>query len=333
MSEEGQVVLVCGSDENYAAHMAAMLTSVIKNYSGKYDLVIYVFDNGLSTRTREIIQEISGGRVRWVEPDMEQLSGLKVTRHISESTYLRLLVPNALPDNVDKVLYLDVDLVVEHDITELWETDIEGQALGAAQDATIPYVSDPSGLQLYKERGLDADHPYFNAGVLLINLEFWRERSVAQQVFEYLRRYEDEVIFWDQDGLNYILANDWKVLDRRWNVHPKAVDDEMRDDTPSRQSLRDDVKLMQDDPYIIHYIGPDKPWMYGVEVRWQERYFHYLRESGWFSSEWKWKKWRLKKALNYYRRCLSTTSHRLYSELKRCLVPVARLLGLDRSRR
>jgi lipopolysaccharide biosynthesis glycosyltransferase len=194
-------------------------------------------------------------------------------------------------------------------------------------------VSDSRGLQLYEERGLDADHPYFNAGVLLINLEFWRERDIARQVFKYLRWHEDEVLFWDQDGLNYILANDWKALDRQWNVPPKVMNYDTWGDTPFKRSLGDDVGRMQEDPYIVHYIGEDKPWMYGVEVPWQERYFHYLRESGWFSGEWEWKTWRVEQAMEHYRHRLSAKSRWLYSETKRSLVPLARLLGVARSSR
>lgn len=333
IDDSESIILVCGADEAYAMHMAVMLTSVLENYGGRNELIIYAFDNGLASRTRQVLQDVAEGRIRWIDPVIERLVDLKTVGHISVSTYLRLLIPKQLPESVGKVIYLDVDLVVENDITELWETDIEGWALGAIQDLTIPYVSDPSGLKLYEERGLDANQPYFNAGVLLINADWWRNRDVSSRVFRYLRQHEDSVRLVDQDGLNFVLANDWKSLDRRWNVPPKVMNYESWNNGPFKEAIRGEIGALQRNPYIIHYIGGEKPWMYGEEVPWQDRYFHYLRESGWFSSQWKWKEWRLRKALSYYRRCLSTSSHRIYNELKRYLVPVARLLGVARSSR
>ena len=73
--------------------------------------------------------------------------------------------------------------------------------------------------------------------------------------------------------------------------------------------------------------------MYGVEIPWQERYFHYLKESGWFSSKWEWKKWRLEKVLEYYRLDLIEKLRQLHIEIKQSLVPIARLLGVARSSR
>lgn len=331
--DEDSVVLVCGADEAYAMHMAAMLTSVVENFSSKRELNIYILDNGISGRKKRAIKDVCKGKYRWLETNSSQLDELKVTGHISGSTYLRLLIPYELPESVDKALYLDVDLIVECDITELWETDIKDHALGAVQDMSIPYVSDPRGLSLYKKRGLDANQPYFNAGVLLINVEEWRKQEIPKRVFEYLRQYEDNVRYHDQDGLNFVLANDWKPLDRRWNVHSKVKKYETWEDTSFKASLRSEIDALRQSPRIIHYIGKDKPWMYGIEVPWQERYFHYLRKSGWFDSEWDWRRWRLREASSYYSRCLSATCRQVLNETRRHLVPVARFLGIARSSR
>jgi lipopolysaccharide biosynthesis glycosyltransferase len=335
-----EVVLVCGSDDNYAIHMTAMLTSVLANWDSAQPLKIYIFDGGIEVAKKQKIDEVVGGQERvnaevsWIQPDISHLDDLRVVGHVTKAAFLRLLIPEYVPDKIDKAIYLDCDLIVENSISTLWgEVCLDGVSHAAAQDLSIPYVSDPRGVQLYEERGLSPNAPYFNSGVLVVNLEWWREHEVPKHAFEYIRSRGDAMVFNDQDALNYILAGNWKPLDRRWNVPPKVKSYEAWEDTPFKKTIRDEVSVLQRDPYIIHYIGGDKPWMYGVEIPWQERYFHYLKESGWFSSKWEWKKWRLEKVLEYYRLDLIEKLRQLHIEIKQSLVPIARLLGVARSSR
>ena len=339
-STSDAVVLVCGSDDNYAIHMAAMLTSVLENWDNARSLETYIFDGGIGVAKKKKINEIIEGRkkknteVNWVHPDISSVDDLRVVGHVTQAAFLRLLIPKYLPREVSKAIYLDCDLIVENSISTLWdEVCLDGVSHAATQDLSVPYVSDPRGVQLYEERGLSPDAPYFNSGVLVMNLEWWREHEVPKRVFDYVRSRSESMVFNDQDALNYVLAENWKPLDRRWNVSPKVKNYEAWDDTPFKEAVREEIDVLQRDPYIIHYIGGDKPWMYGVEVPWQERYFHYLRESGWFDNEWAWKYWRLKEAWKHYRERLGTASRRVINEVKRQLVPVARLLGVARSSR
>lgn len=331
--------VVCGADEAYAQHMAAMLTSLILNCSQRRRLAIYMFDGGIprgcKQKVERVLRQVGNGKVdfTWISPDLSDLAGLRVVGHVSKSAFLRLLIPRFLSRQAEKAIYLDCDLIVEKNIINLWDTNIANYSHAAVQDVAVPYVSDPRGVQLYEERGFDPFSPYFNSGVLVVNLPWWRKKNVSKNVFQYVRTRSESMVFNDQDALNYILGERWKPLDRRWNVPPKVFGYKDWDNTRFKKEVGNEIRDLQDDPCIIHFIGEDKPWMYGVEVPWQERYFHYLRESGWFGSKWEWKKWRLEKALEYYRRGLSEKSRRLYSGFKRSLVPVARFLGVARSSR
>jgi len=334
------VTLVCGSDDNYTVHMAAMLTSVLENWNRARQLKIYIFDGGIgAAKKRRIGKIVEGGKsghvkANWIRPDISSFDDLRAVGHVTQATFLRLLVPKYLPREVDKAIYLDCDLIAERNIGILWDNVcLDGVSHAAVQDLYVPYVSDPRGVQLYEERGLSPDTPYFNAGILVMNLEWWREHEVSKRTFDYIRSRSDAIVFNDQDALNYVLAENWKPLDRRWNVPPKVRNYETWDDTPFKETVRSEISLLQRDPYIIHYVGGEKPWMYGIEVPWQERYFHYLDESGWFDGEWAWRYWRLKEARKHYRERLGTVSRRVANEVKRQLVPVARLLGIARSSR
>jgi lipopolysaccharide biosynthesis glycosyltransferase len=332
------VILVCGSDDNYAIHIAAMLTSVLANWDSARPLEIYIFDGGIRAAKKRKIEGVVreqkrvNADINWIQPDISLLDDLRVVGHVTKAAFLRLLIPECLPKKIDKVIYLDCDLIVENSISILWdEVCLDGVSHAAAQDLSVPYVSDPRGVQLYEERGLSPDTPYFNSGVLVVNLEWWREHEVPKHAFEYVRSRGDAMVFNDQDALNYILAGKWKPLDRRWNVPPKVKNYEKWDDTPFKRSIQDKISMLQRDPYIIHFIGGDKPWMYGVKVPWQDRYFQYLRESEWFANKIEWKWWRLQKAASYSANQATRFLRGWFDETKRLLVPLARLLGVARS--
>lgn len=177
--------------------------------------------------------------LRWISPPSDETRGLPTRKRFSEAMYLRLLIPALLP-RADRAIYLDCDVLVEADLAELAETDISDALLAAARDPVIPTVSSPEGLPNYHELGLAPDTPYFNSGVLLLNLKQWREENVTASVFEYVRRHADLVRWPDQDGLNAVAAGRWVELDPRWNTPPQEAGPRA--------------------PRVVHFLGWAKPW-------------------------------------------------------------------------
>ena len=156
---------------------------------------------------------------------------------------------------------IDVDTIVQSDISELWNTDIGDYIMAAAQDPGKNVACEWGGIPNYKELGLSADTMYFNSGVLIIKPKEWREQKIAAQVMEALVKYKEHVRLADQYGLNVIMANKWKQLDPKWNWF----------------AFQEDVK-----PYLIHFLDI-KPIFtsYNSQPVYKDEFFRYLKMTPW----------------------------------------------------
>jgi lipopolysaccharide biosynthesis glycosyltransferase len=177
------------------------------------------------------------------------------------ATYLRLEVPFVLPDE-SVALYIDADVLILADLVPLLTTDLQSNFVGAVRDSLSPTVGQAM-MADWSELGVDDDREYFNAGVMLMNLEAWREHDISKRCHACLLDYPNYFSHPDQDAINYVLRDSWLRLDRRWNVFPAsallrigwlAFED---DGTRQRELLNDEQRAM-----ILHYAGP-KPWLRG----------------------------------------------------------------------
>ncbi len=151
---------------------------------------------------------------------------------------------------VERVLFLDADLLVMRDVAELWETPLDERVLAAAPDAAVPLCSAPRGVKGWQALGIPHDAAYFNCGVLLIHLGRWRERNVTQRALRYFENTREPIDFLHQEALNAVLWDDWKRLDPRWNLLAS------RAGRSFDRSGREDWKR----PGIVHFAGRMKPW-------------------------------------------------------------------------
>jgi len=153
-----------------------------------------------------------------------------VNGHISKATYYRLYLGSILPSTIDSVLYLDTDLlVVSNNFNELFDINIKDYPLAA-----VNHYTPNERLRL----GLNGD--YFQAGVLLINLKFWRENSVEDSFLDVLQTRSKDLLYWDQDILNIVFDSSCLVLPDKYNVHLLLA------------GVADVV--------IYHFDGTRKPW-------------------------------------------------------------------------
>ena len=193
---------------------------------------------------------------------MQNYTKLPLRGHFKEETYFRLLLPDILPD-YNKILYLDSDMVVCADIAELFAEDITGYLLAACKDADTAGLY--NGFEPNKKQYMDTvlkikkPYEYFQAGVILFNLEEFRKTYTAENMMRFAMSYQWELL--DQDVLNYLAQGKTKFVNMEWNV--------MMDWRGQRIEkiislapyyLYDEYMRARKQPKIIHYAGPDKPW-------------------------------------------------------------------------
>lgn len=286
MPETGPLVLVSGADDAYALPLAVTLHSALHNLSPDVEPRVHVVDGGISEENRGRLQETvararEGASIRWFVPDVSALDDLWVAGHVSAATYFSLLVPDAVPEDVDWAIYLDSDVQVEADLATLREEPLGDRPLLAVQDCLIPYASWPGGPVCV--RGVDgaAGRPYFNAGVMVLNLSRWRREGLSAEVFGYLRQHEKELTFRDQEGLNAVLGSEAGLLDPKWNVPTSLLWLERWPESSFKERMRLLRPELLRSPAIWHFVGPSKPWHGGYSHPAGDRWHSYREAAGW----------------------------------------------------
>lgn len=212
-------VLLAATD-NYAMPLAVTGHSMLTHVPPDRDVEIHVIEIGISQANRDRVDRVWRTahprlRVVWQTPDTQAFADLKVGRY-SQACLGRLLMESLFAEDVERVLYLDCDIIVQTNIAELWDIPIAGSPIWAVRNAGD---NDFRDYVLKKVPGIDApeDSGYFNTGVLLINLPEWRAQDIGRRALEMLRTHGDSFIFPDQDALNAVMAGDWGRLPMKWN--------------------------------------------------------------------------------------------------------------------
>lgn len=270
--------IVLAADAKYAMPMSVVTSSAAINCAEDRLLRIHIIEEGydeeLKKRVRDSLHKVRSSNLQlcWYSVMTESISDLPIVQsHINLMTYARLLLPQLLPTTVQRALYLDCDVLVEGDISQLWDECKPQKALGAVRDR-IGLVCNLGGLSNYRELNISPDVPYFNAGVLMFNVEKWRKDSISERVFEYLRKNNNILQFEDQEALNAVLHDDWIEMSTRWNqqIIPRSL---------RRGSGVALPNLIEGG--ILHFITSEKPWIAGCDYVERRRFYNYLDMTEW----------------------------------------------------
>jgi lipopolysaccharide biosynthesis glycosyltransferase len=212
--------IIVASDDNAFPGLLALLSSAAINHLKGRLLAIHLIDCGLSDRNRRLLEDSVAALnpLVWFDfrnPDPVRLSGLRVET-AGLFTYARLVSAELFPE-MERAIYLDTDVVVNRDLSELFNNELNGCAIGAVQDRFTPMVSHPLSILDWETRGMSKDDPFFNAGVLLIDYKKWRAEKIGERAIEFARANKEICVRWDQTALNILLYKKWKPLAPHWN--------------------------------------------------------------------------------------------------------------------
>jgi lipopolysaccharide biosynthesis glycosyltransferase len=239
------IVLAC--DDAYGMPLATTLRSLVQANPDAWPIECHVLSDGITEQTkRKVVASLPEGSavIRWVAVELSDFARFSTAPHISKITYARLLIAEILPSHISRVLYLDTDLLALVDLRALCNTELEDAPIGAVVDSFLDPATkeDRPGYETVPR----VDN-YFNAGVLLIDLDRWRERRIAEKALEYLSRHPESP-YSDQDALNVACNGQWRKLDARWNFQGH-VHTRVEELAPGHR------------PFIVHFATRWKPWM------------------------------------------------------------------------
>lgn len=244
---DATVRVACSLSRDYLLPLGVMLHSLVERLAPGAPAKLYLIHDDLPPESIDWIGSIIDTEV--VVPSPGQIASVPHHGRFRRQAAYPILLPELLSEDIDRVLFLDVDLLVLDDLSKLWQTDLDGRVIAAAPDAAISTCSAARGVKGWRERGIPESAIYFNCGVLLMNLRRWRDLGVTARIHEYLRT-TDRVDFLHQEAINAVAWNDWQALDRRWNL--LASLDGRPYQSPGATEWRN--------PGIVHFSGRAKPW-------------------------------------------------------------------------
>lgn len=253
-------------DDGYIPFLAVALESLIDNASKEYYYSIKILYTNINEENKRKINKYKCENVNIEFVDLnyyiEKVKDKLYTRdYYTKTTYFRLFIPNLYPQ-YNKAIYLDSDIVVLGDISELYNQEIENNLVAAAPDDVIQSTK---VFQEYAEKvvGVADYRNYFNAGILLMNLDEFRKFKF-QEKFLYLLETIKFTVAQDQDYLNRLSKGKVKIIDKSWDKMPIA------NDNFDENNLK-----------IIHYNLAYKPWHYD-NIKYKEYFWKYAKETEYY---------------------------------------------------
>ncbi len=254
---------ICYSlDSLYVEQLEASIASILKNSDIDDNLNFYILDGGLTQEDKyeiELLKNIKTFNVEYISVNKKDFSNCPLLKekdkkhkdyHVTLPTYFRFKLAELLP-NLDKVLYLDCDVLVRSSFKELFNTNLKNYAAAMVKDAE----SKQEAVRLKIKK-------YFNAGVILINLDYWRKNNIEEKLFDYAQNNQENILWQDQDIINVVLTGKIKELPIIWNFQYFLYEE-------VDNSILSDCK-------ILHLAGRFKPWLMPFEHNIYDYYYYYL---------------------------------------------------------
>lgn len=269
-------------NDQFVPQAAAGMCSIFENNKDAESITVYIFALGITDTNARLLHKLAADYAREVcIIPLGELSDYFPfafdTKGWNPIILARLLLDRLLPPTVNRIIYLDGDTIVRDNLTDLWETDMGGAAVGGCIEPTV------------NRRQLDYLHmegiPYINSGVMLVDLKKWREDGLGERVIRFLGENAAILIASDQDAINGTLKGKIFYLPPRYNfyniyeVYPYQTLSRL---VPSgkyyAKELVDQAKV---NPAIVHYLGEERPWREGNRHTYREDFERYLSMTPW----------------------------------------------------
>lgn len=248
--------IVAATDKGFVMPTGVMMYSVCVN-NPKTELVFHVMvDEGVTQQDKADLKKSTEStsrlaKVLFYEIDSGACKNLPTpTGLITVTTYFRFFLTDLLPDDIEKVLYLDGDLIVRHSLVPLWETDLGEYAVAVVPD------SQEATIEWYNRLRFPPSLGYFNAGVMLINLKYWRTSQLSKELLDIALKRSEDLKLVDQDVLNIVLKGEKKTLPIKYNLQRGFL---LRIPRFDYWKYEGELKEALEDPVIVHYTNL-KPW-------------------------------------------------------------------------
>lgn len=263
----GRMNIVTALNSKYVRYAYVMLTSLFQNNS-EAEIFVFLLHSGLTSSEQEVLTALGAKyrqTVSFIKIDRGDFpTSLPTTQMWSLETYFRLKLLDVIPEEIDRLLYLDVDMIIDKPLYELYTADFEGAFFCVCRDMSAVLPFPDSRNNIFQEQIRGGDFTYFNAGMMLWNIDELRGRYCFEDYMRLAEELDYRMVAPDQDLLNFMHWKQVKFLDEyKYNLFSKMA--------YNHDVHYEDVKR---ETCIIHFAGM-KPW--------EGEYIHYDIEKLWWN--------------------------------------------------
>lgn len=265
MNKENVIPIFLTIDEKYAPYAGIAIQSMEENASKDHNYIVYVIYQEMEEKSIDKIKKLENNNFKInfipMKKGLESITDRKENKlrcdYFTLTIYFRLFIADMFPE-YDKGIYIDSDVVVPGDISELYNIDLKGNVIGAIHDFSIEDVKE---LADYIENAIGVKVPnYINSGVLLMDLKELRNQNFASKFLNLLNTYHFDCVAPDQDYINAMCSGKILYLDKSWDIMP------------------DNSKPAYEKPNLIHYNLFQKPWCYD-DIQYEDYFWNYAKKS------------------------------------------------------
>jgi len=305
--------VVYASDDNFVDILGISMISLFENNKDE-NICVYILADNIKSENKVILKNIAiryYQNVEIIDVDVDDFSQIKLyVLTWSKAAFSRMFLGTILEKyELDRVIYLDCDIIINHNIHELWTFDLNKNTFGM--------VIDPIGAGHKRNVGISADKPYFNSGVLLINLKKWKQNDCENKLQQFAVQNNGKTPYVDQGLINGALKDYMGVLPLKFNVITVYCDYTYKELLTYRKPTgyfysEDEVKVAVKNPYIIHYtksMFTERPWIVNSNHKKKELWERYKGISPWRDKQ------SLPSTVNVYRKKYINISKKLPRKL------------------
>ena len=269
-------------NDAFVPQVAAGITSVCENNKEIDSIVFYIIGQGISEDNQNRLNELVSKYNRGLEiieiDELDNYIDFEFDTSGWNSIVLaRLLIGKLLPEDVNRILYLDGDTIVLDKLDKLWNRDLRGKTLAMCSEPTF-------NRKRRQNLGLD-NYYYHNAGVFLADLKRWREIDAQKIILEYYKENDGKLFANDQDAINASMKDEIVELLPKYNfsniytTYPYSF---MKKLAYPKKYISNDLYMESvNNPVIIHYLGEERPWRKGNRHKFKDDYTRYLGMTFW----------------------------------------------------
>ncbi|MFQ6577799.1 glycosyltransferase family 8 protein [Enterococcus casseliflavus] len=263
------IKIVFITDENYFKNMVIAIESILVNTKSVVEFYI-ILDDDLNEQFIQyknyFLEKFKFSSFNILDTaNITKKNNFKAKAHVSKAAFIKIYLPNLL-QSLDKVIYLDSDLILLDDIEKLWDLDIQDFKIGA--------VWNPDYKDDNKYMEIPANTETFNSGVMILNLDKMRKDNSSEKLFDFLVKKNHLTRLNDQAAFNAIFYNDWMELPIEWNMQYKFFTEK----ASLYSKKKDEIVYALKNVSIVHFTSNSKPWQFRNTHPYKKVYLTYYRE-------------------------------------------------------